>query len=76
MNVKIKILAHIFSIVLFLFGMVVIHVVLNQIPGQQQISFFGALFDRTFIIDVGIVCCGVAFFIEFYMTFKPIEITT
>ncbi|MFX1274840.1 MAG: hypothetical protein ACFFBP_21525 [Promethearchaeota archaeon] len=69
---RIKILFHILAIFLFLFGCVVLHVVVNS--EEIFVIFFGIFLPRAFFFDLAIVVIGIAFFIEFFMTFKPIKI--
>jgi len=69
---KIKILAHIIAITCFLVGVVFIHVRVNSI--STYFTFFNLLIHRTVVLDSGLTLLGIAFFIEFYMTFKPIKV--
>ena len=69
---KIKILAHIIAIAFFLLGAVTIHVVENT--ASRYLYFFNILIFRFVILDTGLMLLGIAFFIEFYMTFKPIKV--
>lgn len=69
---KIKILAHTIAITCFLVGAVFIHIRVNAI--SIYLTFFNLLIHRTVVFDSGFVLLGIAFFIEFYMSFKPIEI--
>lgn len=68
---KRKIFFHIVALVSFIFGLVVIHVLLN---GYLTLFFFGISLNRVFVIDMAISCIGIGFFIEFSLTFKPIKI--
>ena len=69
---KLKIVIHIGAIILFIFGAVIIHVVLNS--DDIEFKFLTMILSRGFITDMGLVCIGIAFFIEFYLSFKPILI--
>jgi len=69
---KIKILAHIIAITCFLVGVVFIHVVENT--ASRYLYFFNILIFRIVVLDTGLTLLGIAFFIEFYMTFRPIEV--
>lgn len=67
-------------------SMILIHVLENSITfiilenGEIQFRyinnfiFFGINLPRNFVIDLAITICVIAFFIEFYMTFKQIKI--
>ena len=70
-----KILLHIISIFLVLFGLVTIHILIQSYTWTIYITFFGIQgIHRNFVLDLSIVLIGIAFFIEFYLTFKPIKI--
>jgi hypothetical protein len=69
---KIKILAHIIAITFFLLGIVIIHVITNSI--SENLRFFEILVNRVTILDTSLILLGIAFFIEFYMTFRPIKV--
>lgn len=72
---RLKILVHIVSIALFLLSMVAIHVILNFSDNlNNKIDFFGILIPKSFAIDLSILLAGISFFIEFFLTFKPIKI--
>lgn len=68
---KRKIIIHVIALVSFIFGLVVIHVLLN---GYLNLYFFGISLNRAFVIDMAILSIGIGFFIEFSLTFKPIKI--
>ena len=67
-----KILLHIGAITLFIFGAVIIHVVLNSY--SIYFEFLTMKLSRIFITDMGLLLIGIAFFTEFYLSFKPIKI--
>ena len=69
---RIKILAHTIAIMCFLVGAVFIHVRVNST--STHLFFFNLLIQRTIVLDTGLTLLGIAFFIEFYMTFKPIKV--
>ena len=69
---KIKILAHIIAITFFLLGIVIIHVITNST--SKNLRFFEILVNRVTILDTSLILLGIAFFIEFYMTFRPIKV--
>lgn len=68
---KRKIIVHVIALINFIFGLIVIHVLLN---GYLTLFFFGISLNRAFVIDMAILCMGIGFFIEFSLTFKPIKI--
>lgn len=68
-----KIVAHIIAILLMVSGLIVIHVVLNTDSGIM--ICFGTIVNNVFMIDISIVMILVAFFIEFYMTFKQMKVS-
>ncbi len=69
---KKKILVHMIAITSFLIGIVFIHVVTNTT--SSNLLFFNILVHNTVVIDSGLTLIGIAFFTEFYMSFKPIKI--
>ena len=69
---KIKIIAHMIAIACFLIGSVILHVVVNNISNIFQ--FFEITINRITVFDSGLILLGIAFFIEFYMSFKPMEV--
>ena len=71
-TVKLKILTHIIVIICFLISIVFIHVVLNTIA--SHLLFFGMLINRVIVLDSALTLIGIAFFTEFYMSFKQIEV--
>ena len=83
MDCRVKILAHVGAIVFLLLGVVLLHVVVNHHPyvcGDQivytNIQFFDISLSRYVVMDIGFVLLGIGFFIEFLMTFKPIQLLT
>ena len=72
MNVKLKIFLHIACLCLFLLGAVIIHTVLNS--DYEMYDFFNISFRRIFLVDMGLLLIGIGFFLEFFLTFKPIEV--
>lgn len=69
---KIKILAHIIAISLFIFGATILHTVLSTY--LTHLEFLGMILTRVTVTDIGILLIAIAFFIEFFMTFRPISI--
>ena len=69
---KMKIIYHIVCLCLFIFGMILIHTVLNS--NSDYFKFFNLRLHRVVVIDTAILFIGVSFFCEFYLTFKPIQI--
>ena len=67
-----KILVHIAAITCFLIGIDFIHAVVNG--SSQYFMWFDISLSRPFVFDLGIVLEGCGFFIEFFLTFKPIEV--
>jgi len=72
MEHRIKQLFHIIAISLFLLGMTLIHTVLNN--QTNTFIFFNLILGKMVVIDSAILFSGIAFFIEFFLTFKPIKI--
>jgi len=72
MDHRLKPLFHIIAISLFLFGMTLIHTVINN--ATNTFIFFNLILEKMIVLDSAILLSGVAFFIEFYLTFKPIKI--
>lgn len=72
-KIYIKLFLHVISLSLFLFSAVILHVVLNS--DTKFFNFYGYFIaPRAFFTDLGLMLVGIAFFIEFFMTFKPIKI--
>lgn len=71
-----KILIHIIAISFFMFGAVLLHAVLNSRSENFTMYFFGTEVLKSVILDVGILCISIGFFMEFFLTFKPISILT
>lgn len=67
-----KIINHIIAITCLLIGIILIHVVEN-LPFVLYFWFFNIPIYRTVFLDLALILIGIAFFIEFYMSFKPIE---
>ena len=61
------------AITCFLIGSVFIHVVENN-TSECIYTFFNTIIYRVVLLDIGLLLIGCGFFIEFYMSFKPIEI--
>ncbi len=72
MDHRLKPLFHIIAISLFLFGMTLIHTVVNT--QNNTFIFFNLILGKMVVLDTVILFSGLAFFIEFYLTFKPIII--
>lgn len=66
-----KILVHIIAITCLLIGIIFIHVIENN--PLDYYYFFNIPIYRVVILDLALILIGIAFFIEFYMSFKPIE---
>lgn len=68
-----KILLHMVAIAFFMFGCVLLHAVYNsKISGTM--SFFAISMEKGVIFDSALLFVSLAFFIEFYLTFRPIRI--
>jgi hypothetical protein len=79
-----KLKIHIITILLFIFGICVIHITLNQggftfgddffmIP--SKIKFLGLSMSIWFWLDLGIISIVIGFVLEIYLSFSPIKIT-
>jgi len=69
---RIKILIHLLSILLLLFGFTILHAVMNW--KESMMYFFNIPIFRIYIADIGFLCIGLSFSTEFLMTWKPIKI--
>ncbi|TFG10124.1 MAG: hypothetical protein EU535_08515 [Promethearchaeota archaeon] len=67
-------MVHILAMSLFMFGIVLLHAVYNSTSEYDWMYFFDIQVNKVAILDSGILCISVGFFIEFFMTFKPILI--
>ena len=74
MNNQIKIIFHVIALSFFLFGSVILHVVFNSNSNDTFMLFFGIPIEKSIIFDTGLLFFGMGFFIEFFLTFKPILI--
>lgn len=68
----IKLIIHIIAIICLLFGIILIHTILNY--KYNIYRFFEILLHKTTILDIGIIFIGISFFMEFILSFKPIKI--
>lgn len=71
--IKIKIIVHIVAISCFLLGCTMLHAIINDY--QPQYYFFEILVNIITVLDFALIFLGIAFLLEFYMSFKQIEIT-
>ena len=71
-KMKIKVLAHITAIIFFLIGCVMLHVLVNN--PSDVLLFFEILVSRCTVLDTSLILLGIGFFLEFYMSFKPMEV--
>jgi hypothetical protein len=81
-NYIFKNIMHLVSISLMLFGLVVLHTIINReviyvftenypfILANNTVSFFGIILDSIFIIDLCILLLFSAFLIELFMNLK------
>jgi len=72
-----KILIHISAISLFLSGLIIIHAIINSVmvaPDIRFVDFFGIYINKSFTLDFSIIIMGFSFFIEFFMTFRPVHL--
>ena len=69
-----KILLNMVAIAFFMFGCVLLHAVYNDTSLGTTMSFFTIQVQKIVIFDSAILCVSLAFFIEFYLTFRPIHI--
>jgi len=69
-----KILLHIVAITLFMFGCVLLHAVYNDRSEFSFMEFFGIAITKIIIFDTALLCVSMGFFIEFFLTFRPIHI--
>ena len=67
-----RILCHIVAITFFLLGCNMLHAIINNY--QFRYYFFEILLNRTTILDFALIFLGIGFFLEFYMTFKQMEV--
>lgn len=74
MKSYVKLFSHIIAISLFCFGIVAIHHISNYF--EPTLYFFNQEVHRIFVLDFGFVCIGISFFIEFTLSFRPIEVIT
>lgn len=72
MKYQIKIIIHVSAIMFFLIGIIFIHAVMNNTESMGY--FFAITINRDIVFDLGFVFIGIAFFLEFCLTFKPIEV--
>jgi len=73
-KIKVKIMIHLSSIMLFLLGLIVLHTIINNLKYTEQVIFFNIIMPSTVPFDVAIVCLAISFSMEFMMTFKPLKI--
>jgi len=66
-----KIIGHIIAILSFLVGTVFVHQAFNG--NHNFLRFFDLDIKRIVVFDIGFVVLGIAFFIEFFQSFKPLE---
>jgi len=71
-KIKIKIMIHVIAIVLLLMGMIAVHVAVNE--PYLTFKFFYIVMDKIFVLDAGLAFILVAFFLEFALTFKPLQV--
>ncbi|MFW9950030.1 MAG: hypothetical protein ACFFKA_07890, partial [Candidatus Thorarchaeota archaeon] len=84
-SVILKIGLHIGAILFFIFGLVLIHVVINLGVNisintlgintfYPELSFFDIELSRDAVADIGFLSLGISFFIELFLSFKPIKV--
>lgn len=71
---RLKIICHVIAISLFLIGFVFIHIILNLNPYTVDIHYYTTVINKYVLTDLGLIFIGISFFIEFILTFKPVEI--
>lgn len=72
MNEKNKIVLHVVALSSFLFGAVVLHTIINNY--SKNYTFFWLDVNFLTAFDSALLAIGFGFFLEFYMSFKPIKI--
>ena len=74
-KINYKIFLHIIALTLFLLGIVILHIVHNyNYLIYKPLDFFGIPININILFDIGLILIGIGFFIEFFLTFKPIKI--
>ncbi|MBD3214167.1 MAG: hypothetical protein GF311_16275 [Candidatus Lokiarchaeota archaeon] len=74
---RVKVMIHILAIFLLLSGLVIVHAIINSViisPDITSVNFFGIIISRVFMLDFSILLIGISFFIEFFLTFRPIQV--
>ena len=72
-NMKKKILSHVAGISSMLVGTNFIHVAYNHRNGSS-LRFFNLDVEPIVVLDTGLLLVGLGFFIEFCLSFKPLEV--
>lgn len=77
---KFKIISHVIAIAFLLIGIVVIHVAYNHIDNHfypyPPLLFFSLELRPGVLFDIGLILIFSGFSIEFYNSFRPLEVST